>query len=69
MATDDVRLGRAILCLASAIEACYDSMPHQLTKAREIIERELLEARHHLASVDRGKLAATELPEEKEDVA
>jgi len=68
VATDDVKLGRAIYRLARAIEVLNE--PDIDSEADfEAVKRELAEARRHLASVDRGKLAATELPEEKEDVA
>ncbi len=64
MATDDVKLGRAIYRLAKAIEILNEpDVDH------EAVHREVNQARRYLASVDRGKLAATELPEEKEDVA
>ena len=65
MATDDVRLGRAIYCVANAIEALSAALPQYGPHVHnEVVERELAEARSHLAAVDRGKLAASESPED-----
>ncbi len=63
MATDDVKLGRAIYRLAEAIGEL-----NQQDVDREAVTMELNQALRYLAAVDRGKLAATELPYENEGV-
>ncbi len=64
MATDDVRLGRAIYCVVSALTMMLASQPEYTAHVRELADKELTKARNHLAAVDRGKLADTELKEE-----
>ncbi len=56
-----MKLGRAIYRLAQAVE-----LLNEIDVDRDAVAKELEQARHHLAAVDRGKLAATELPAEEE---